>query len=296
MINKDTTVLSVMNAPLFHPYGKFIFPTGYKIPNPAMKIGHIDSLLPYHSQIDEQTTIEVVRYFNSQVEHGETIFYDLYSDKEKRQDPSKEKTGLFYFKGKKNAPFALISAGGGFLYVGSIHESFPHALELSKHGYNAFALQYRTDSANTACEDLAAAIAFIFENAKALEVDTKGYSLWGGSAGARMAAYLGTYGTESFGQSVYPRPSAIIMQYTGHSDYSTNDPATYACVGEHDGIADWRVMKRRLERLSKMGIATQFHKYPNLGHGFGLGIHTPADGWIDEAILFWQKQGEHHRK
>ena len=35
-------------------------------------------------------------------------------------------------------------AGGGFYYVGSIHESLPHALELSRMGYNGFALVYRT--------------------------------------------------------------------------------------------------------------------------------------------------------
>lgn len=59
--------------------------------------------------------------------------------------------------------------------------------ELSKQGYNAFALIYRP-GAQTVCEDLARAISFVFENAEELEVDTDSYSLWGGSAGARMAA------------------------------------------------------------------------------------------------------------
>ena len=38
------------------------------------------------------------------------------------------------------------------------------------------------------------------------EVDTDCYSLWGGSAGARMAAYLGTYGSEYFGGEDVPNP------------------------------------------------------------------------------------------
>lgn len=75
-----------------------------------------------------------------------------------------------------------------------MHDTFPHALELSKKGYNAFALIYRP-GAQTACEDLARAIAIIHENADELEVDVFDYSLWGGSAGARMAAWLGSYGT-----------------------------------------------------------------------------------------------------
>lgn len=74
---------------------------------------------------------------------------------------------------------------------------FPHALELSKKGYNAFALIYRP-GAQTACEDLSRAIAFIFTHADELQVDTSDYSLWGGSAGARMAAWVGIYGTASY--------------------------------------------------------------------------------------------------
>lgn len=72
-------------------------------------------------------------------------------------------------------------------------------------GYNAFALIYRP-GAQTACEDLARAISFIFENADELEVNTDCYSLWGGSAGGRMAAWLGSYGTAAFGEKIYRRP------------------------------------------------------------------------------------------
>ena len=77
------------------------------------------------------------------------------------------------------------------MYVAAMHDSFPHALELSKRGYNAFALIYRP-GADTACKDLARAIAFLYENAEELQIDMTDYSLWGGSAGARMAAWLRT--------------------------------------------------------------------------------------------------------
>lgn len=76
-------------------------------------------------------------------------------------------------------------------------------LELSKQGYNAFALIYRP-GAQTACEDLACAITFIFDHAEELEADTRCYSLWGGSAGARMAAWLGTYDPAAFGGDDLP--------------------------------------------------------------------------------------------
>ena len=63
---------------------------------------------------------------------------------------------------------------------------------MKKKDYNAFALIYRP-GAQTACEDLARAIAFLHENAEKLQIDMTDYSLWGGSAGARMAAWLGSF-------------------------------------------------------------------------------------------------------
>ena len=59
-----------------------------------------------------------------------------------------------------------------FAYVGAMQDSFPHALELSKKGYNAFSLIYRP-GAQTACEDLARVIRFIFDHADELEVDNR---------------------------------------------------------------------------------------------------------------------------
>ena len=100
-------------------------------------------------------------------------------------------------------------------------------MEISKKGYNAFALIYRP-GAQTACEDLARAIAYLYENADELQIDMTDYSLWGGSAGARMAAWLGSYGTAYFGEDSYPAPAAVIMQYTGLSVVTGNEPPTYA--------------------------------------------------------------------
>ena len=57
-------------------------------------------------------------------------------------------------------------------------------------GYNAFAMIYRPGWI-TAMEDLGRAIAFLWDHQEELEIDMNGYSLWGGSAGARMAATLG---------------------------------------------------------------------------------------------------------
>lgn len=282
----NTKISDVVNDPAFGDWGRLIFPVdeGY------FSGETLANLSPtWYSNIDASKTVEIVNYMKSNAEAGNVIFYDIYTDAEKVADPDKKDTGLFFFKGEMGAPFAVCNAGGGFAYVGAMHDSFPHALELSKKGYNAFALIYRP-GAQTACEDLARAISFIFENAKELGVSTEDYSLWGGSAGARMAAYIGGYGTAYFGGNNLPKPAAVIMQYTRHSEYSKDDPPTFVCVGKNDGIANWQTMKNRVDAMSKLGIPTEFHAYDGLGHGFGLGTGTVAEGWLDKAVAFWEKQ------
>lgn len=282
----ETAIEDVINYPSFGSWGRLIFPvdTGYYSGD---TLGNLR--LTWYSNIDPQKTVEIANYMREHADNGDVIFYDIYTDEEKAADPDKADTGLFFFKGETNAKFAVCNAGGGFAYVGAMHDSFPHALELSKMGYNAFALIYRPGW-DTACEDLARAISFIFSHADELEVDTDDYSLWGGSAGGRMAAYLGTYGTAYFGGDVLPKPAACIIQYTGHSEYSEDDPPTYSCVGTSDGIANWRTMQARLEAMSALGIPTEFHAYEGLSHGFGLGTGTVAEGWINDAVSFWEKQ------
>ncbi|SCH25241.1 Uncharacterised protein [uncultured Clostridium sp.] len=178
-MNESTKINDILKNPLFKGIGQFLFPTDFYSITNNMTLKDVDHLLPYHSHIEVSTTIEVLEYLENQRKQGNQVFYDIYTEKEKQADPTKRKTGLFFFKGKKNAHFAIINAGGGFSYVGSIHESMPHSLYLSKQGYNGFALQYRTGGADVACLDLARAIEFIFEHAKELEIDTNCYSLWG---------------------------------------------------------------------------------------------------------------------
>ena len=284
--NENTSIDVVMAYSGFGDWGRLIFPADEGYYSGSMLK---DLRLTWYSNIQPAKTVEIVNYFKEKADAGETVFYDIYTDAEKATDPWKADTGLFFFKGNPGAKFAICNAGGGFAYVGATHDSFPHALELSRKGYNAFALIYRP-GAQTACEDLARAIAFIHEHAEALEVDVSNYSLWGGSAGARMAAWLGSYGTAAFGEAEYPRPGAVIMQYTGLSEVYGNEPPTYNCVGTSDGIASYRTMERRIAAIQKNGTDAMIEVFPGLSHGFGLGTGTVAEGWIDNAVVFWEKQ------
>lgn len=283
---EDTKVTDVINDEVFDGYGRLIFPVDMQISD-NLTLKNINTILPWYSEINTDKTVEIVNYMKEKAGSGQQIFYDIYSDDEKKSDLDKQNTGLFFFKGNTGAKSAIVNAGGGFMYVAGMHDSFLHALELSKKGYNAFALIYRP-GARTACEDLARAIACLHEHADELGIDMSDYSLWGGSAGARMAAWLGAYGTSAFGEKQYPKPAAVIMQYTGLSEVTGDEPPTYACVGTSDGIASYRSMERYISRIKNNGTNAKIEVFDGLSHGFGLGQNTVADGWLDRAVMFWE--------
>lgn len=284
----ETTVGEVRGDAVFGDWGRLIFPVDRDIPDDATLADVGDYLVWYHN-ISADRTVEICNYLHDCAAAGEQTFIDLYTDDEKAADPDKADTGLFLFRGDDGARTAIWSAGGGFMYVGAMHDSFPHAIELSRRGYNALAIIYRP-GAQTACEDLARAIALAHEHADEWGISMDGYLLGGGSAGARMSAWLGSYGTESFGEDVYPRPAAVIIQYTGLSEVTGTEPPTYANVGTSDSIANYRTMQDRIDAIQASGTPAQIEVFDGLQHGFGLGERTVAEGWLDRAVSFWEQQ------
>jgi predicted esterase len=109
-----------------------------------------------------------------------------------------------------------------------------------------------------------------------------------------MAAAIGSHGVAKHGGGDVPKPSAVIMAYTAHSECSSVEPPTFVVVGEHDMIAPPAIMETRVEALRKSGTLVEYHKYKNLGHGFGPGVGTSAEGWIFEAIRFWEMSSGTH--
>ena len=286
----DSRLRDILRHRAFGQFGRMLLPWDGRAYDEGMRLSDIGSLLPYHSHVSPKDVVGALNRMIDDARDGKTIFYDIYSEAQKRDEPAKAHTGLFFFRGRPGAPFAIIAPGGGFSYVGSVHEGFPYAAEISKKGYNAFVLKYRAGHGERAAtQDLAAAISYVFRNAEALGVGTGSYSLWGSSAGARMVAAIGTYGVAAHGGDDRPRPAAIVMAYTGHSDYSRADPPTFAIVGEDDGIASPATMERRVAALRQAGVEAEYRKYRNLGHGFGLGTGTSADGWIGDATWFWER-------
>lgn len=290
LLKTDSTIGDILDHPAFSGFSRQILPWDGRSYDRSMSINEIGSLLPYHSHVEPGTVVGALNHMIRHANSGKIIFYDIYPEAGKRAQPTRENTGLFFFRGKPGAPFAVVAPGGGFAYVGSVHEGFPYAAEIVNKGYNAFVLKYRAgQGGRIATEDLAAAISFIFSNAETLGVGTHDYSLWGSSAGARMAASIGSHGVAAFGGDNLPKPSTVVMAYTAHSDIASGEPPTFAVVGAQDAIAPPTAMERRVGALKRSGTEVEFHVYDCLGHGFGTGTDTSADGWIADAVRFWEK-------
>lgn len=289
-LSATSTVGDILRHPAFSGYARHILPWDDRPYDEAMRVSDIGGLLPYHSAVDTGTVLGGLNRMIDDVAAGRQVFYDLYSEADRRDDPTKENTGLFFFRGRPGAPFAIVSPGGGFAYVGSVHEGFPYAVEINRQGYNVFVLKYRVgQGGRVATQDLAAAISYVVRNSETLDVATDGYSLWGSSAGARMAASIGSHGVVAFGGDDLPKPAAVVVAYTAHSEHSDSEPPTFVVVGSDDGIAPPTSMERRIAALKRLGTQVEYRKFAAVGHGFGTGTGTSAEGWITEATRFWER-------
>ncbi|OCX56632.1 esterase [Thioclava sp. SK-1] len=255
-----------------------------------MPMSRMAQLLPYHSAVRPDVVVAGLNEVLLLKQSGVPVFHEIYTEAERQEVPSLAEAGLFFFPGEPGAPFALIAPGGGFSYVGSVHEGFPYAMELSDLGFNAFVVTYRTGQGReVSTADMARAVDYILDNADALGVERDGYSTWGSSAGARMAAYIGSHGPDAFGATTTQRPDAVIMAYTGHTDIGPDEPPTYAIVGEHDSIAPPSSMVPRVSDLRAQQVDVTYRVVPDIGHGFGNGLGSAAEDWVTEAAMFWQR-------
>ena len=48
-------------------------------------------------------------------------------------------------------------------------------------------------------------------------------------------------------------------------------------------------MENRIERIKANGTDAMIEVFDGLPHGFGLGQGTVAEGWINNAVAFWER-------
>lgn len=247
------------------------------------------------------------------------IFYDIWNEEEIKKEPSKRETGICAFPLQKNSKFVIICPGGGYSSVCTMAEGYGIAEKLNALGYSAFIVNYRVGVGmrQKPIDDLAQAIRFIFAHAEEFHVDIKQYGVMGFSAGAHLA---GMFGTESLGYVKYglTKPGILILGYpvvtmgvaahegsrecllgTENKDdeklremYSIekqiteNFPPVYVWQCEKDAAVPIENSQVLVEQLERKGIACKYEVFPGDAHGWGLGIGTAAQGWLERAVSF----------
>ena len=86
-----------------------------------------------------------------------------------------------------------------------------------------------------------------------------------------------------------PGPTAIMAAYP--PDYfwtpQTDYPPLYVIAAANDTLVPIAGTDRMVAGLQANGVVVQYQRLDTAGHGFGIGTGTEAEGWVDDAIAFW---------
>lgn len=252
------------------------------------------------------------------------MIYQLYSKKEIKERPKRKLVTLESYIIGKNAPTVLICPGGAYKFVSDPNEGKPFAEKMNERGYNAFVLFYSVGSGTARyphpLEDVARAMQFIKSKAEEFEIDANRIALMGSSAGGHLCSFFATqykrFECEYEGNNYSLKPSVLLLTYpvitmgdlthkvsrqnllgfmTGKTErdaasvekHITSDyPPTFAWHNRDDQSVDYRNSVMLEEALNTNGVINEFLYFENGGHGIGLAEGKDAEGWINKAIDF----------
>lgn len=293
--------------PAFAEFSTFIQPwkdQKNRVVTPKLSIRSVCDFNHFNTQA-------IVDGFNFIIEESEKrdIFFDFYTEEERAADPSKEETGLIFIPGEKDKPFAFLVSGGAFQSVCLFAEAFPAGKELHDAGYNIFMLKYRVNPEGDtsdifmnrqqvyANEDFGRAMQYIASHTDQFSVSMDDYSVWGFSAGGRLCHLWGLDNEFGYGHYGLPSPAATVLAYSGWYDeaykgqYGTEPPTYLAWLDNDDVIGKHNVdgIKKYIAVLKELQIPVEDQIYHEAKHGFGAGQGTDAEGWMENAVDFWNR-------
>jgi acetyl esterase/lipase len=325
-LTANSTFAQVIDDPAFAPFGVYMAPAEDPGTVKALRVAPISILhtaVPELVTWDPQTIANGLNFVIDEVNAGVNVWHPLYSAKDIAADPTKKAAGMWFFPGEAGKPLAVVAAGGGFRAVSSLQEAFPLAQKLHEMGYNVAVLKYRVSgqanqgqtnqaqaSQSTSTtqpnqpqveqaqekaiektnEDMAAAMTILKDNASAWHVSFDNYSVWGSSAGGQLMSAWGADGSTGAKAHGFPKPAVVVAAYTPPRGFKITKafPPSFVTVGAKDTTAGVAPVESMVNQLKAAGVPVEFELYPNVGHGFGLGTGTPAAGWYQKAVAFWQ--------
>ncbi len=234
-------------------------------------------------------------------------------------------------------PLVLICPGGAYWYT-SPREAEPIALAFANMGYHSAVLHYSTHPGAhypVALTEVAASVKLLREHAEEWHIDREKILVLGFSAGGHLAASYGCFWKEPFvaeevgvADPEELRPNGMILGYPvitsgefahqGSIEALLGDryeemkeqmslekrvngdfPPTFLWHTFADGSVPVENSLLLVSALRKAGIPTEFHMYPDGGHGLSLANETTisvwgkefqpqAETWID-LVRAWMK-------
>ena len=226
--------------------------------------------------VNDCTAEDCAKGLNRMIENynsGIQITYKLYTDEEIAAVPTRQKAEIYYFPGSDpGGKFVLVIGGNAIHTSAEMREGVSTAEWLNELGYTCFVLRYRIG-------DQAA-----------------------DNAVSKPGALLLGYPVNNFFE-LKPVWGLLIDPYADgprYFDYNVSDsitpdyPPVYHWYGKNDVTlakmytpAQGRVIEKA---LVKNGVPHIFHHYHNAPHKIGPGRGTDAEGWITEAVAFWESQ------
>jgi hypothetical protein len=112
-LTQENGIGDMLRHPAFAGFSHLMLPWDKRRHDEGLRLKESGTLLPYHSHGDPETVVSALNYLIDDVNSGKTVFYDFYPISQRQKDRSLANTGLFFFRGKPDAPFAIIAPGGG---------------------------------------------------------------------------------------------------------------------------------------------------------------------------------------
>ena len=266
-----------------------------------------------------------LNYLADLYEAGRQVTYPVYTAEEIAADPARGEVELYYLPSEKQGSrYVVVMSGNVLNKTSNMSEGYATAWQLHEMGYAVFVLRYRVFQQakdNAPVADLGNAIRMITENAAQLDVQPENYALLGYSSGGHLAGVFAgdALGYKNFG---VPKPGVLLLgypindffeykplyhlaidPYTLESRYYqmtisgcvTDDyPPVYHWYGQDDYVFPllWYPAQRpALTRaLQEHGVPYKEVIVPKAPHGIGLGRGTDAEGWLNDAVAFWEAQ------
>lgn len=252
-------------------------------------------------------SINAFNYLIDQANAGHIDYIsNVYDDEAVAEDPDKAAVHAVFYHGDADKPLAIVMSGGGFVSVGTYSDGYPYAQKLHERGYNVAVLVYRTGSqlhtddqwqrGVEAVDDLAALVSYLQGHSEELNISLDDYAVIGSSAGGLMAT---AFSFESLGKSAttynLPRPAICICSYGLYWDIAPTEAdkglAVFAIAGADDAFGFGGVVDKISTLEESLGADNvNVRIAEHYRHGSNLADGTIFEGWIDEAMDFWEER------